>query len=220
MDTRVERALDGELDREHLSRAEAAALASEEALIADVLSCIPEDPMPDLSKAVLSGIDMLEPRPETAPARVRDPVRSAFAWFWRPVPLTVRPAYAFAAIVILAAGTTWQARIPTPPQPTTPMIAATQSAPQVFIQFRLDAPDAEQVSLAGDFTGWQPEYEMIRSGPGMWTIVVPLKPGVHEYAFIVDGERWTADPFAPAVQDGFGGVNSRVAVIAPDSRSL
>jgi hypothetical protein len=39
---------------------------------------------------------------------------------------------------------------------------------------------------------------------------------VHDYAFIVDGERWIADPMAPAVADGFGGLNSRIAVLPPD----
>ena len=32
----------------------------------------------------------------------------------------------------------------------------------------------------------------------------------------VDGERWTLDPLAPTVADGFGGENSRVAVLAPE----
>jgi hypothetical protein len=59
---------------------------------------------------------------------------------------------------------------------------------------------------------------MKRTAPGVWTIVVPLAPGVHDYSFIVDGEKWVPDPSAPAMADGFGGVNSRIAVIAPDSR--
>jgi len=47
-------------------------------------------------------------------------------------------------------------------------------------------------------------------------VVVPLSPGVHDYSFIVDGNRWTPDPTAPARADGFGGMNSRIAVLASD----
>jgi hypothetical protein len=61
---------------------------------------------------------------------------------------------------------------------------------------------------------------MTRTGPGVWTVVVPLEPGIHNYAFIVDGERWVPDPNAPAVDDGFGGMNSRLAVLAPTSHGL
>jgi hypothetical protein len=35
-----------------------------------------------------------------------------------------------------------------------------------------------------------------------------LPAGQHQYAFVVDGARWVADPGAPAVDDGFGRRNS------------
>ena len=38
----------------------------------------------------------------------------------------------------------------------------------------------------------------------MWTASVHVTPGRHEYAFIVDGERWVADPYAATVSDEFG----------------
>ena len=84
------------------------------------------------------------------------------------------------------------------------------------ILIRLDAPQARVVTLAGNFTRWKPAYTLTRSEPGIWTVVVALEPGVHDYAFVVDGERWVPDPMAPSVADGFGGVNSRVAVLTPD----
>jgi 1,4-alpha-glucan branching enzyme len=90
---------------------------------------------------------------------------------------------------------------------------------KVFVQFRLDASQASDVRLAGSFTGWKPAYRLQQVSPGIWSIVVPLEPGVHDYAFVVDGGEWIADPTAPAVDDGFGGVNSRLAVLLPaDSR--
>jgi 1,4-alpha-glucan branching enzyme len=88
-------------------------------------------------------------------------------------------------------------------------------SPQVYVQFRLEAAGASQVALAGSFTGWKPEFEMRESAPGVWSILLPLRPGIHDYAFIVDGERWVADPHALQVEDGFGGANSRIALPAP-----
>ena len=82
------------------------------------------------------------------------------------------------------------------------------------MQFVLKAPDAKNVSVAGDFSGWKPVHVMTKSGAGVWTVFVPLDPGIHDYAFVVDGERWVPDPAAPPVNDGFGGVNSRVAVLS------
>lgn len=213
MNTRIERALDGELARDDLTGAEKAELEREEALIQSVLGTIPAAEIPDLSAAVLRRIeatDLEEAR--TAPRAT--PLRRAAAWMWNPHQIRVRPAYAAAALVLLAFGLLLRT-----PQPGADPVAAVQPS-QVLIQFRLDAPDAQQVALAGDFTGWEAEYQLTRTAPGVWTIVVPLQQGVHEYAFIVDGNRWTPDPLAPAVQDGFGGTNSRVAVLGPDSRSL
>jgi negative regulator of sigma E activity len=213
MNTRIERALDGELAREDLTDAEKAELEREESLIRSVLRAVPAGDMPDLSAAVLrriegTGLEDARKGPRAAP------LRQAGAWMWNPHQIRVRPAYAVAALMLLAFGLLLRT-----PEPAADPVAAVQPS-QVLIQFRLDAPDAQQVALAGDFTGWQAEYQLTRTAPGVWTIVVPLQQGVHEYAFIVDGNRWTPDPLAPAVQDGFGGTNSRVAVLGPDSRSL
>jgi 1,4-alpha-glucan branching enzyme len=87
---------------------------------------------------------------------------------------------------------------------------------QVLVQFRLDAPQASRVALAGNFTDWQPTYELTRTAGGVWTITIPLQQGVHRYAFVVDGGTWQPDPLAPSVADGFGGQNSQIAVLSPD----
>jgi 1,4-alpha-glucan branching enzyme len=94
--------------------------------------------------------------------------------------------------------------------------APAQAAPEIYVHFRLDAPDASSVHLAGDFTGWEPSYELHESQPGVWTVVVPLAAGVHDYAFVIDGETWTPDPLATSVDDGFGGRNSRMSLLPPE----
>ena len=47
----------------------------------------------------------------------------------------------------------------------------------------------------------------------MWSAVVVLPAGAHEYMFVVDGERWIADPLAGRyVSDGFGRQNALLIV--------
>ena len=87
---------------------------------------------------------------------------------------------------------------------------ATPTAATVTVRFVLFAPNAQQVALAGTFNQWdQAATPLVRSGtPGVWTATLTLPVGQHQYAFVVDGARWVADPGAPAVDDGFGRRNS------------
>jgi hypothetical protein len=65
---------------------------------------------------------------------------------------------------------------------------------------------ARSVSLVGDFNGWTKGVTQLLPGgqKGTWIVSVPLSLGRHEYAFIVDGQRWVADPFAMPLDDEFG----------------
>lgn len=84
------------------------------------------------------------------------------------------------------------------------------------IRFDLRLPSgAQQVALVGDFNGWDSDATLMakRSADGTWTARIPLQPGVHTYAFVVDGKRWMVDPMAPQVPDaGFGPANAVVVV--------
>ena len=55
---------------------------------------------------------------------------------------------------------------------------------------------------------------MRRDPPGgTWTVNVPLSPGWHSYAFVVNGTRWVIDPQAPlAPAEDFGTPRSVVVV--------
>jgi len=217
MNPQIHKALDGDSTAQALTPAERAELTAVEQQIDAVLRAIPAEPLPDLAPAVLARIRRessrartpiasLEPSP--SPARPRN----AANWLWRPhtVSITWRPAYALAAAAV------FMAVFALPSFRQHPAVVA-KAPQQVFTQFVLTAPTAKQVAVAGDFSGWKPVHVMTRSEAGVWTVVVPLDPGVHEYAFVVDGERWIADPTAPPVRDGFGGVNSRLAVLSPDA---
>jgi 1,4-alpha-glucan branching enzyme len=82
------------------------------------------------------------------------------------------------------------------------------------MKFVFDAPRAGHVSLVGDFNDWdQSATPMTRSSDGSWTVSLPIEPGRHVYAFVLDGTRWMPDPTALlAPDDGFGARNSIVLV--------
>jgi 1,4-alpha-glucan branching enzyme len=79
--------------------------------------------------------------------------------------------------------------------------------------FTADFPDADSVSLAGDFNNWDPNANpMTKDAAGLWKATVDLKPGTYHYKFVVDG-TWTSDPNnSDTVDDGYGGVNSVLTV--------
>jgi hypothetical protein len=75
--------------------------------------------------------------------------------------------------------------------------------------------DAQSVTLVGDFNAWREDatpLEASSAGRALWTVSVPLPRGRHEYAFIIDGKRWVADPFAPSTSDEFNTASSVITV--------
>lgn len=82
---------------------------------------------------------------------------------------------------------------------------------QVWTRFVYIDKEAESVSVAGDFSDWNP-VELTRqnlNGEQVWTGLVPMNRGEHRYMFIKNGEQWVTDPLAPVQQDdGFGNKNA------------
>lgn len=82
----------------------------------------------------------------------------------------------------------------------------------VSIHFSVEAPNASSVVLIGSFSDWSADkgYRLEKAGPGSWELSVRLRKNeVYSYGFLIDGEKWMADPRATeAVDDGFGGTNS------------
>ncbi len=98
---------------------------------------------------------------------------------------------------------------------TTPVPIVTESADTVHIvRFVLADANAQQVALVGDFNGWSRDATpLVRTdGDGQWVVEVVLAPGRHEYAFLIDGTQWTADPLATTQRDEFGQESSVVRV--------
>jgi len=90
-----------------------------------------------------------------------------------------------------------------------------------LVQFGFVAPHASSVALVGDFNNWDPKATPLRAAStgGVWSVEVPIQPGRHLYAFVVDGTVWRPDPAAPqATGEDFGEPNSALTVADPELR--
>ncbi len=202
--------LDGEASPEALSPEARARFAQMEATLDTVVREMQCTPVPDLAPAIMQRL----PARRTVHMATWQRV---LAWLWMPRPVRFRPAYALGgAMAMVVAVMLVPPATEHAPVPQAVMVEAENSAPRMYVQFRLEAPEASQVALAGSFTDWQPRYVLHETAPGVWTVLVPLQPGVYDYAFVVDGERWTPDPSAPQVDDQFGGTNSRLSLAPPN----
>lgn len=214
MTDRIHSALDGELPREALDAEERARVEALTQTIASAAAALRAAPAPDLTAAVLRG---LEPAVPAARRPVAGGIAAALEWLWRPrdLALTLRPAYAFAGVAVVALALALAPGSGTEPPELAPVAAEVPTATRLYVQFRIEAEDASEVALAGSFTDWQPSYSLQEATPGVWSVMVPLEPGVHDYTFVIDGDRWVMDPAAPRVADSFGGSNSRLFLAAP-----
>jgi hypothetical protein len=165
---------------------------------------------PELDRRVMAAI-------RRAP---RGRVRALVGWWLRPRPLAVSPLAGLmvagaAAIALIVAARSMP--LPELHRPAGAAAAARTASDLRTVRFVLAAPGAADVALVGDFNGWDAaatRLQPVGSG-GVWTVEVPLTPGRHEYAFVVDGHEWRPDPAAPrAVTEDYGSPNSVITVEA------
>ena len=102
----------------------------------------------------------------------------------------------------------------TPPAPAierAPM--PTQAQATVKVAFVLHRPEANQVSVCGDFNKWSPQTTpMQRHEGGRWVTTVALRAGRYQYKFVADGQ-WLHDPHAREnVPNEHGTLNSVIEV--------
>jgi len=149
-------------------------------------------------------------------------VRGAFRrrWWW---------GGAAAAVLVLAVARPWHPRhvqqeahaamqeaMGAPATaPSVAPVGVVSEGPGGVVHFALRLPaGAQAVSLVGDFNGWDAAATpMARTGAGAeWSAQLPLTPGRHVYAFVIDGTRWLVDPMAPQVPDADLGPANAVIV--------
>lgn len=229
-DTIVRRFIDGELPQEEVQEAlhhiaddpEARALLQFELrMTQDLAASRSPDPSAEFAARTAQRAATAETGDAQLPDRIRD--------WWRAVtqPLVtipVRPAHTLAVLAVIVA-VSWlvspsvpSAPLPNgsaPPERTPAVETAAASADQgtetVWSRFVYTANDADSVAVAGDFSNWEPIPLSPRTvdGETVWTGLVPVPRGEHEYQFVINGEKWVTDPLAPVKQDdGFGAKNA------------
>jgi hypothetical protein len=100
-----------------------------------------------------------------------------------------------------------------PVEAVKPVTVKATTAPPPRVVLELVNPAAKRVFVAGSFNNWQPEQTPLApAGNGRWAGDLKVRPGRHEYLFVVDGQ-WLPDPNAKeSVQNPFGGRNSVLTV--------
>lgn len=213
MDKRLQAYLDGELERSALPadlREEAERWELLDTLTAELRA---ESAPPWLESRIMAGL------PDQARLAWW---QRAVRWLMQPQPVTVRPATlglagAAAMLGILLLNQPEPALVmPTPVTPT--LTVSNPSTPVIYVQFAFVDPEAHSVTVAGDFNDWDAEATVLRDsdGDGVWTGLIALRPGMHKYMFVVNGEQWVTDPEAERyVDDGFGNRNAVIAITPP-----
>lgn len=195
IDPRVQEALDGERDPTTLP----AELREAYTRLTAAAALLREPPAASVADRVMAEIREIR-REAPAPRRSN--------WLLRPVTFRLRPVWTLAVAAAVAAAVL----LPVPE-------SATPGAEEGVAQFVGHFPGARSVEVVGSFNDWQRGALALRDEDhdGIWHGAVVLPAGQHEYMFVVDGERWVADPLAGRyVDDGFGaGQQNALLIIRP-----
>ncbi len=203
MSDELDRFLDGDVPMDDLSPAERSEAQAWERLARTLRSDAPGPAPAFVEEQVMARV-------RTLPAS--GPIERGFAWLTarRSVRISPLAGGLVAATVATLIAVPW---IRGSGEPS----ADGAAEPIIYVQFVLEAPGALEVAVAGDFNEWDGRHLLEDTdGDGVWTGRVPLRPGLHEYMFRVDGGEWVTDPRAERyVDDGFGSRNAVVAVALP-----
>ena len=192
IDPRVQEALDGERDPATLPPG----LREDYARLTAAAALLRAAPATSVADRVMGQIrrELPAPRPSN--------------WLLRPVTFRLRPVWTLAVAAAVAAVIFLPFRE-----------SATPGAEEGVAQFVGQFPGARSVEVVGSFNDWQRGALALRDEDhdGIWHGAVVLPAGQHEYMFVVDGERWVADPLAGRyVDDGFGaGRQNALLIVRP-----
>ncbi len=81
------------------------------------------------------------------------------------------------------------------------------------ITLSVNAPDAKEVYLAGEFNNWKlDENSRMEQNNGSWSKSINLNSGKYRYRFVIDG-NWTEDPNNPLKQvNPYGAMDSLLEI--------
>jgi enterochelin esterase-like enzyme len=106
-----------------------------------------------------------------------------------------------------------------PPPSRTPAVRSPEVHSDRRVTFRIYAPRAAEVTVAGEFQVGAPVHKMTKDAQGVWSVTVgPFEPEIYEYDFIVDGVQML-DPRNPAVKYNRGPAAISSLLDIPGARS-
>lgn len=84
---------------------------------------------------------------------------------------------------------------------------------QRSVTISVEAPEAVEVPLAGEFTNWESRpLGLAKGSGGRWSTTIELAPGKYEYRLLIDG-AWSDHPEAShRVPNAFGTENCLLIV--------
>ena len=83
-------------------------------------------------------------------------------------------------------------------------------AAKVTFRFQPVIGGVSSVAVAGDWNGWNATANPMADGDGdgIYEATLEIAAGPHQYKYVVNGDQWFTDEFAPGTSDdGFGGKN-------------
>lgn len=88
----------------------------------------------------------------------------------------------------------------------------TRELPDGTVEFRFFRPNVAQLSLAGDFNGWNTRSMAMTAEPGGWWVYrLRLAPGTYQFRYFGDGQ-WFTDYAAFGLERTPLGWNSVITV--------
>lgn len=149
------------------------------------------------------------------------------AWYrdlWVPREMQWRPAYAFAVAMLVLLSLSYPLYMVQNMESSSETLASegatnlnesvqqvASEGDEVMLRFVYIDEEANSVAVAGDFSDWEP-LEMTRqevNGEQVWTGLVSVPRGEHNYMFVKNQEQWITDPLASVHRDdGFGNKNA------------
>lgn len=85
---------------------------------------------------------------------------------------------------------------------STTLLAQPEAVPG-GVRFSYPTGNEQSVSVVGDFNGWTKDENPLQRDGGTWSAVRTLRPGVHQYKFLIDGVRYENDPGNPATVENY-----------------
>ncbi|GAA5520816.1 hypothetical protein LQ318_03690 [Aliifodinibius salicampi] len=149
------------------------------------------------------------------------------AWYrdlWVPREIQWRPVYAFAVAMLILLSLSYPLYMVQNMERSSETLASEEitnlndsvqqvasEGDEVMLRFVYIDEEANSVAVAGDFSDWEP-VEMTKqevNGEQVWTGLVSMPRGEHNYMFVKNNEQWVTDPLATVHRDdGFGNKNA------------